>query len=106
MKRFHYFIILCVAILATGCSCSSESSSGPTDISKISPEISAAAIAAADSVIELRNNETLLNEKLLDVRATIHPMSTNQGNRAAEDFEYVFRTHIEADCDSLAAILF
>lgn len=93
-------------MMISGCSCSSESRSGSTDISKIPAEISSAAIAAADSVIALKDNETQLNERLLDVRAAIHAMSINQGTRVAEDFEYVFRNHIETECDSLAAVLF
>ncbi|MDE6484711.1 MAG: hypothetical protein K2L14_04910 [Duncaniella sp.] len=110
MKIFNYlFIILSALTLfaASGCSCSSHDSDVPAaDITEVSPEIKAAAIAAADSVIALGNDETALNEKLLDVRASIYSLSVSRGEKAGKDFEFVFRHHITENCDSLARILF
>lgn len=63
-------------------------------------------MAAADSVIALRHNETALNEKLLDLRASIYSLSTTRGDKAGKDFELVFRLYITEHCDSLARILF
>lgn len=110
MKLFNRFFILIASALMLstyGCSCSGADNEAPaTDIKKVSPEIRDAAIATADSVIALVDNETALNEKLLDVRASIYSLSTSRGEKAAKDFEFVFRHHITDKCDSLARILF
>ncbi|MBD5251179.1 MAG: hypothetical protein HDS56_08430 [Barnesiella sp.] len=105
----HIFIIAggALSLVSAGCSCSSHNSDAPaTDIEDVNPEIRYAAIAAADSVIALSSDVTALNEKLLDVRASIYTISTTRGQKEANDFEFVFKEHISDECDSLANILF
>lgn len=69
------------------------------------PEATAAGIRAAQTVINLRGDENVMHDSLLEIRAEIYRIHTDKGPVAASDFEEAFEKYIRENCDSLARVL-
>ena len=104
-KTFKYIIKATAAvawIIITSCG---GDGGKDADSHKPDPEVTAAGIRAAQTVINLRGNENVMNDSLLEIRAEIYNIYTDKGPVAARDFEDAFEKYIRENCDSLARVL-
>ncbi len=106
MSKFIIHIIISMAFSAAILLCSCKGGAEKAADGHIpDPEATEAGIRAARSVINLRSDESAMNDTLLEIRAEIYSVYCDKGPVAASDFEEAFEKYIRENCDSLARVL-
>lgn len=105
----HLSLCLLTAALLTGCSCTSDRTTGQAE--KVSGKVKdwkAYNLGAdhAKEIISIADDEAKLQDALLEVQARITNIRTKLGAQSATDYERGFTEEIRTEKDSLARIIF
>lgn len=100
----HICISLLLLLSAGGCSCSHDRNYVSTHVRD--KKAYSLGEEHAQRIIDIRTNESAVQEALLDIRARMTNIDSHLGAQAAADYERGFTDYIRQHDDSLARVLF
>ncbi len=108
MKNRILYLILGIFLLSFLPSCGNDPGGSPVKVSSRVRDHEAYSLGEqhAAVILKVSDNESAVQEKLLDVRARITNISVRLGAQSAADYERGFINYIKENNDSIAGVLF